>query len=515
MLFPVLCACGAGGGTSAPADTTLDSSATDGAASTTDGGSGVHDDGSGTSGIMGSSDDGGVLFDLGSPCSNLECDQVECTEPGVTTRISGTILDPSGTLPLHGVQVYVPNATVAPIPETLVCDQCDAELSGSPLVLASSDVEGRFVLENAPVGVHVPLVIQVGKWRRQVVIPEVGACADNELDPELTRLPRSTREGDLPRIAVSTGQDSLPCMLRKLGLADEEFGILGSDARVHMYRGTGEDYYEPTSAYAPGFGASPGADFPRSDDTLWETGWNDYDIVMLASEFPGVPGAGAGSTTRPTIKPGQREALRDYLDAGGRVYAGQSHRQWMYGDDAPDDLRSVITWAEGAFAHGYASHILAEVDTSFPKGKALSEWITALYDEGCTYAYFVDFPEILHRPCEPNEITFGGAYTNSIVELSDDAQLWLRQTGNGDESGEYPVDAPVYVTFNAPIGGAPEEQCGRLIFNDYSLRTGPVEEVAAPFPTQCDSDPLLPQERIAIFMLLDLSACIAPDAPAG
>ena len=45
--------------------------------------------------------------------------------------------------------------------------------SGSPLVGTTSAVDGTFTLNNVPAGSNIPLVIQIGKWRRQVVLPEV------------------------------------------------------------------------------------------------------------------------------------------------------------------------------------------------------------------------------------------------------------------------------------------------------------------------------------------------------
>ena len=41
----------------------------------------------------------------------------------------------------------------------------------------------NFVLENVQATTDVPLVIQIGKWRRQIKIPSVAACEDQSLDP--------------------------------------------------------------------------------------------------------------------------------------------------------------------------------------------------------------------------------------------------------------------------------------------------------------------------------------------
>jgi hypothetical protein len=90
---------------------------------------------------------------------------------------------------------------------------------------AVSDAAGHFKLEGIHATENVPLVIQVGKWRRQITIPSIAACQDTVIeDPELFRLPRSRAEGDLPKLAVVRGgSESLECLVRKLGVDDSEF----------------------------------------------------------------------------------------------------------------------------------------------------------------------------------------------------------------------------------------------------------------------------------------------------
>lgn len=165
---------------------------------------------------------------------------VECAVSYTTTAISGTVRMPNGTLPLPQVEVYVPNVAPTGLPSPPGHLRCNEAPSGHPIAATLSGIDGRFILRNVPVGTSIPVVLVAGKWRRQVQLPTITPCVDNPLPAELSHLPRTRAEGDLPRIAVATGNaDSLECLVRKSGIDDSEFGIAGGAQSVHLYAATG------------------------------------------------------------------------------------------------------------------------------------------------------------------------------------------------------------------------------------------------------------------------------------
>ena len=97
-------------------------------------------------------------------CVGLECKEVDCTGQGIgTTRLSGTIYAPNGTLPIYNANVYVPNADVGQFPVGASCDRCNDQLPGSPVVKTTTDEYGHFQLDNVPVVPNLPLVVTIGK----------------------------------------------------------------------------------------------------------------------------------------------------------------------------------------------------------------------------------------------------------------------------------------------------------------------------------------------------------------
>lgn len=410
--------------------------------------------------------DGG---DLEPPCVGLECQQVKC-EGGGTTSLSGKVYDPTGTMPLYNAIVYIPNAPVEPFKDGVVCDQCGV-VSGSPVTSAITDARGAFKLENVPVGVDLPLVVQLGRWRREVKLPAAKKCADTTLDATTTRLPRNKAEGSIPKIAITTGgADSLECFLRRLGIDDEEFTTPESDGRVHLYRGVS---------------GSSMAGTPNSE-TLWDDldELKKYDMVILSCEGDEYPN-GSGGRSRKTT--GARENMRDYLDAGGRVFSSHFHYSWFKHGAAP--LPMTANWVNDNAANYVDGTML--VNTSFPKGQAFSEW---LVEVGASDAARPG--EVAAKDLRKNVTTV----PNDNASSADISRSWLAY--NNDTK---------FFSFNTPVGLAADKQCGRGVYTDIhvsgSIRTN------GTFPGVCgDKDKeMTPQEKALLFLLMDLASCIQDD----
>lgn len=405
--------------------------------------------------------------------------QVACDDGG-TTRVSGTVYIPSGQLPLYNVMVYVPETELGPLPQGA---SCSCEISGEPIVSTLTDASGHFVLENVPVGEHIPVVLQVGDWRREIDIGSVEPCVETAVPDGNLRLPAKQSEGDIPRIAVATGRlDALECLVRKLGVDESEFTNPRGGGRVQLFSGK-----YGTPRYADSMNS--GDTFPPAEALWYEVAsLQEYDIVLLSCE---------GDRDYVGNKPDEAlQAMYDYANLGGRVFASHYHSVWF--QRGPGLFPDIATFTSEGDSE-YQS-ITGQVVTSFPKGQALADWIVNSGVSGDGQV-----------PIE------GGAHT-IVQENEQYAQRWLETT-----------DPPSvqYISANTPLGASDEEQCGRVVLSDLHVSPGPREvdgeviqaDYSAPnvaFPEGCVTDTLSPQEAVLAFMLFDLSACIVPDnqAPA-
>ena len=435
-------------------------------------------------GSFGGAGDGGVAW----PCTNLCLQQTTCPNGG-TTSLSGTVRDPAGKVPLYNVIVYVPNAPVSPLASGASCDRC-GNVSGDPLVSTITDTSGHFKLINVPVGNDIPIVVQVGKWRRQFKV-NVAACQDTELVAEQTRLPRNKVEGDIPLIALTTGgADALECFLRKVGLQDSEFTAPGGTGRVQLYAGappTRQDQGRVVWGATAKFDADHGGAAFGDARTFWSDASNlkKYDMVLLSCE---------GHTYAGQKPQAALDALYDYTAAGGRVFASHWHRYWFHPNEERNGpaLGTTKFTDLGAWNDGEElGNIDANVETSlpsgqpFPKGQAMKEWLGNV--QGLTQggAFHID-----------------GAKKNLESVNPANATQWITYT---------PARAVQYVSFNVPLGVADDQKCGRAVYSDLHVSSGVGDQFGPDWPQGCGKTGLSPQEKALEFMLFDLSACIQND----
>jgi hypothetical protein len=398
-----------------------------------------------------------------TPCAGLACKQ----DP--TTTLKGKVYDPAGSNALYNVMVYIPGGTtpeeLPPMkdstvePDGIVCETC-ASVVVNPLVSALTDGKGEFTLENVPLDSDVPIVIQVGKWRRLLHVDITKKGEENKVPDKLLKLPKNGDEGNMPQIAVTSGGfDALECLLRGIGIDDKEF-VSGHDGQghIHMFKGSG------------GGMGTPAQDF-----------WNDsgqlkkYDLVLLSCE-----GSEALENKGGTLatNPGARASMYEYLNLGGKVFATHYHYSWFKLSPQPE-FTALADWSSGSnFATEY------DVNQDFPKGEKFAEW---LKETGGSTTL--------------GKIKLEGV-TNSLKTINDPALAWIKAGQGGAK----------YFTVNTPIASPVEEQCGRAVFSDVHITndSGPSSISACAI----SSGGLNAQQKALEFLFFDLSACVTDDTKA-
>ena len=74
-------------------------------------------------------------------------------------------------------------STPVPIRRDWSCATCNGDFSGRPVAVTLSDAAGKFTLtlDEVPRTESLPLVVQVGKWRRLIEVPGITQCTSNSV----------------------------------------------------------------------------------------------------------------------------------------------------------------------------------------------------------------------------------------------------------------------------------------------------------------------------------------------
>jgi hypothetical protein len=526
---------------------------------------------SGESGVSIYPAEGSVDVDFGPTCTGIACSIDPCAGNPLgakATTIHGVVYDPAGYNPIYNAVVYVPNAPLTAFTEGATCDACVAG-SGSPIVTTTTDATGAFTLAGVPSGTNIPIVIQIGKWRRKYIVPSITKCVANALasdnttqpnrDALPTRLPRTnhefTTDDHIPKMAIATGSaDPFECLLLKMGISSTEFQRPADvpTARVHYYKSNGIDL----STGAP------------AASTLWAstTTMNDYDIIFLPCEGSEIDKGAAAYAN-----------AISYTSGGGRLFT--THYSYVWMQLAASPFNTVATWNH-RHAFETTDPVTGDIDTSFPKGAAFATWLnnvgaatgattmsisqprwdstavntgvatewmqaTSYAPAGTTSYWFMpnwgktcastascpstdDGTVAANYQCARSACAFGdfafhcaGSTCTSAGSpgvIAADAACGVGRACYNNGCFKECIDAPtsatddmkVHFTFNTPIGAT--SQCGRVVYSDFHVSAAALSG-STYFPASCVAGTLSSQEKALEFMVFDLSSCVSPDIP--
>jgi hypothetical protein len=402
-------------------------------------------------------------------CTGL-CKQQAACDGGVPTTITGRVV--AGTLPTYGtpdpvpgVLVYVPNGPLQPFTTGVQCG-CP-EASGDPLVWTTTAVDGTFTLPNVPVGSNIPIVIQLGRWRREVEFNVTTPCMSQAVGD--IRMPRNHTDGlnnqaDIPLTALSTGSvDAMECVLLKMGIDEAEFTNDKGTGRVNLFMGNGADVTG---------GASPEANLTGTLAAL-----EKYDVVI----FP--------CWGNPVDKPAtDQQNMVEYTSAGGRMFATHYSYTWLYKNNPFD---KTATWDPDT----QYNSTTGDIDTSFPRGATFGQWMELVKAAAGTPPSFT-----IQSPRQD--------FKNPVAP----SLRYIYSNNNGDYPLHYTFDTP----WQGP-GGTPSDAgadagggtCGRVIYSDFHV----AGNSNGTFPTECTAGAMTAQEKALEYTIWDLSQCLGSNVP--
>ncbi|MEO8796736.1 MAG: hypothetical protein ABI551_02530, partial [Polyangiaceae bacterium] len=393
-----------------------------------------------------------VVPDASVPaCKGLQCNVTTCTV-GSSTTLTGHVYDPAGIRPLYNAYVYIPVDPTVPLPgfgSGASCDTCAGSGSLNAVSVAQTDSSGAFTLTDVPDSVSFPLVVQVGKWRREVIVPAVTACTTTAVDPANSRLPRNRTDGnagkaDMPHLAIASGKsDPFECLLAKIGIDPAEIDVPSKNPAIDYYIANGKDRFPggaPSATALVGSAAALGA----------------YDAVMLPCE-------GFEDDSNNAYVPN----LTAYTDSGGRLFTTHFGYAWLATPNGGTAQNSSEYYGTASWNQPFQQStfdtwdpMTAYIDTSFPKGTAYAQW---LQNVGASSLFA--------------QLTIAQG-RHDLRATMNGSQRWVygwSSTADPTASGTGAAgteDMALHMTFNTPVGAA--TQCGRVVFSDFHVSTSDI-----------------------------------------
>lgn len=505
-----------------------------------------------------------------------ECDVCpgipDCSDADQLTVLRGRVVSPGRSDGDTANQVGIPNALVyilrntdlAELPDIpkglpsnggLSCDRCEDQDYGPVLAGAVSDSSGYFEIEGSvPVDTDFLFVVKAGKFRRvvEMKLPKSDACTNIDLPEAVAqnpaRLPRHRDDGlavNLPHIAVATGQiDGMECVFRKMGIDADEFTAPTGDGAVHLYRANGAWPSETTSQCVSCLGASSNSSirsncsgcgscsgdnncrscrngvlaacddgFEASRLTEDDGTLTDYDMAVFSCEG----GGWDDDLSRDSAN------VREYVNRGGRVFASHLSFSWLHQDaesegatpyDADEPLLTGLgpaaSWVGGALTspNSGPGRVSLGRDNASPRIENFTEW---MIHEGVIEDEDDSFDIV-----DPRSQVSNSASSNGLGASSEEF-VYCASGDNGCAN-----QRAQQFSFNTPYGAPDDAICGRVAYSGFHVSAGGDGSAFARvvFPDYCEDETLgndgvlTDQEKVLLYMLFDLGACVG-DSPPG
>ena len=407
------------------------------------------------------------------------------------TRLSGKVYDPSGpagnNLPLANIDVFEAAGALIALPAANGCDSC-ASLQSPFVARAVTDATGSFALSGLSPGPNVPIVVQSGRWRRQVNMA-ITACVNNPVPAAAPlRMPRNRTDGlggvaDIPKTAIVSGnQESLECLLVKIGITPAE--IMGRQTAADANRF--QDWHlngmqtSPAAADVAGLYAA----LPEYSQVIWNCDGGDYtnDTSQFTAAF--------------------KAQLKTYGDNGGHVFLDHYPGEAIRKGPALNSGATVTTWQD---ADSIDSTAKAHVSTTTIPQKTFHDWLANVGVTSLGPSGWVKISTPRKHALIP------GAAAIYWME-GRDGDSW----GGGAPPGNptNPPDHAFSLSFDTPVGaancGTPNGH-GRFLYNAMHVspsRCNGDACGAGTFPTDCTNGGGLAEDEKALeYQLFQLGAC--------
>jgi hypothetical protein len=430
--------------------------------------------------------DGGSGADATSdvPCNDDWACAVDRHCEATATTLTGRVFDPAGTTPLYGVLVSIPRSVgsiprITPGTNTCSC-QPFIEPTG-PVQFAFTDAQGAFTMPYVPTGRAVPVTVQIGKWRRTVYVNVPTSCAVNTVPDGTLRLPRSRSEGDMPQMAIVTGgSDDLGCSLRRIGIDPREYSAPHAGGRLDVYRGVAAAGGTRIGT-GPGLSSGVAGDCTTASCPLWasKAALEQYDMVLLSCE---------GDPYMASKPPSAINAMHDWLNEGGRVFATHSQAVWF--QDGASDFQGVAGWKDFSAWFGSGSYSIGTA--SYYDEQQFDSWLSKV-DAASGSAVAL------------------GSVSDSVASSSANADVWIYDRSSSDLAADAALAGdPKILSFETPVGGVVSGEmanqhvhCGQVVFTDVHAGAAPSGDL----PGACQMGVRGPEEKALEFFFFYQPDC--------